>query len=576
MCLLHRKETLVLMERKKVYIYTRVSTVMQVDGFSLDGQTSESEAFCNFNNYEIIGRYCDKGKSGKTIAMRAEFQRMLDDIQLHKDKVDYVIVYKLSRFGRNLADTISSLQILTDNDVALRTVDGSIDTSSAMGRLITSILAAIAEMEVENINEQTFLGRQQKARSGKWNGGFAPFGYRLSDKNGPNPDTLVIEEEEAKIVRMIYDLYTQKQLGVAGIVTEFDTLGIRKTPRKNSTSTRMNRKFITDVLSNPVYCGKIAYGRRHLDKPDRKTGKRKTVKPEEYILADGLHEAIISEEQFQEAQRIKQERAPMCLKRPDTEHVHLLSTLIKCPCCGGRLYGNTTRKKKKGTNEEYADYHFYACKHRLKVNGQNCSYRRNLNTKDIDEPVIAIIKKLVNDPHLAELLSEKLDCSVDKQTVEDGINTHKQTIDKLNANIARLNDQLDHLDYSSPIAERKAADMEARLDKLYTEVSQYEQRLEELYQRLFALNKNLLTKDKIMQGLIVFTTLYDVLSPIDKQTLIRTLIAEIEIYPEKQPNGRIIKRVHLAVPVVYDNDDTIKISWDKNTTVESVVTMVKE
>ena len=198
MCLLHRKETLVLMERKKVYIYTRVSTVMQVDGFSLDGQTSEIEGFCNFNNYEIIGRYCDKGKSGKTIAMRAEFQRMLDDIQLHKDKVDYVIVYKLSRFGRNLADTISSLQILTDNDVALRTVDGSIDTSSAMGRLITSILAAIAEMEVENINEQTFLGRQQKARSGKWNGGFAPFGYRLSDKNGPNPDTLVIEEEEAK------------------------------------------------------------------------------------------------------------------------------------------------------------------------------------------------------------------------------------------------------------------------------------------------------------------------------------------------------------------------------------------
>lgn len=575
MCALHRKESLVLMERKKVYIYTRVSTTMQVDGFSLDGQTTEIEAFCGYNNYEIIGRYCDKGKSGKTIAMRAEFQRMLDDIQLHKDNVDYVIVYKLSRFGRNLADTISSLQILTDHNVALRTVDGSIDTSSAMGRLITSILAAVAEMEVENINEQTFLGRQQKAREGKWNGGFAPFGYRLTDRNGPNPDTLVIDEEEAKIVRMIYDLYTQKQLGVAGIVTELDTLGIRKTPRKNSTLTRMNRKFITDVLSNPVYCGKIAYGRRHMDKPDRKTGKRKTVKPEEYILADGLHEAIISEEQFQEAQRIKTSRAPMCVKRPDNEHVHLLSTLIKCPCCGGRLYGNTTRKKKKGTDGEYADYYFYACKHRLKVNGQNCSYRRNINTKDIDEPVIAIVKKLVNDPHLAELLAEKLDCSVDKQAVEEGIETHKRTVDTLNANISRLNDQLDHLDYSSPIAARKAADMEARLDRLYTEVDQHEQHLEELYQRLFALNKNLLTKDKIMQVLKTFTTLYDVLSPIDKQTLIRTLISEIEIFPEKQADGRIIKLVRLAVPVTYDNEDSPQICWDKNTTIETVVCMEK-
>jgi hypothetical protein len=117
--------------------------------------------------------------------------------------------------------------------------------------------------------------------------------------------------------------------------------------------------------------------------------------------------------------------------------------------------------------------------------------------------------------------------------------------------------------------------MEARLDKLYTEVDQHEQHLDELYQRLFALNKNLLTKDKIMQVLKAFTTLYDVLSPIDKQTLIRTLISEIEIFPEKKADGRIIKLVRLAVPVTYDNGDSPKISWDKNTTIESVVTLIK-
>ena len=99
-------------------------------------------------------------------------------------------------------------------------------------------------------------------------------------------------------------------IAIAGIVTECDRLGIRKIPRKNSTLTRMNREFVSDVLCNPVYCGKIAYGRRYLEKPD-KTGKRKMVKPKDYILVDGRHEAIISYEQFQEAQKIREARAPM-------------------------------------------------------------------------------------------------------------------------------------------------------------------------------------------------------------------------------------------------------------------------
>lgn len=563
-----------LLEQKKAYIYTRVSTEMQIDGFSLDGQIAEIESFCSRNNIQIVDRYCDKGKSGATVAKRDDFKRMLQDIELRKDNVDFVVVYKLSRFGRSLIDTMNSLQILNDNNVALRTADGAINTSETMGRLITTILAAVAEMELENIHEQTFLGRQQKAREGKWNGGFSPYGYRISDGKTSEPDILVVEEEEAKIVRLIYDYYTKDKLAIAGIVTECDRLGIRKIPRKNSTLTRMNRKFVSDVLCNPVYCGKIAYGRRHLEKPD-KTGKRKMVKPKDYILVDGRHEAIISYEQFQEAQKIREARAPMCVRRSDNEHAHLLATLIKCPVCGAKLYGNTTRKKDKN-GVPYKDYHFYACKHRLKVNGATCTFRTNINERDIDEPVVAIISKLINDPHLAELLSSKLDGSTDKKTVEEAIQAQKKLLDTVNANIARLNNQLDHMDYSSPIAERKAADMETRLNNLYNEVMQHEQYLEELYQRLYAINQNLLTKDAVLNILKQFSELYKVMSPIDRQILIRTIVDEIQIYPEKQADGRIIKSIKLAIPIIYENGETPKISWDKDTTVESIVTMIKE
>ena len=87
--------------KKKVYIYTRVSTAMQIDGYSLEAQRTRMKAFAEFNNYEIAGEYEDAGKSGKSIEGRDEFNRMMEDIKTGKDDVSYVLVFKLSRFGRN-------------------------------------------------------------------------------------------------------------------------------------------------------------------------------------------------------------------------------------------------------------------------------------------------------------------------------------------------------------------------------------------------------------------------------------------------------------------------------------------
>ena len=93
-------------EKIKVYIYTRVSTAMQIDGYSLDAQKSRMKAYAEFNDYEIVGEYEDAGKSGKSIEGRVEFNRMMEDIKSGKDGVSYVLVFKLSRFGRNAADVL--------------------------------------------------------------------------------------------------------------------------------------------------------------------------------------------------------------------------------------------------------------------------------------------------------------------------------------------------------------------------------------------------------------------------------------------------------------------------------------
>lgn len=91
---------------------------MQIDGYSLDAQKSRMKAFCDFNDYEIAGEYEDAGKSGKTIEGRVAFNQMMEDIKTGKDEVSFILVFKLSRFGRNAADVLASLQVMQDFGVS--------------------------------------------------------------------------------------------------------------------------------------------------------------------------------------------------------------------------------------------------------------------------------------------------------------------------------------------------------------------------------------------------------------------------------------------------------------------------
>ena len=168
-----------LKKKVKCYIYTHVSTAMQIDGYSLEAQKTKMKAFCDYNEYEIAGEYEDAGKSGKSIEGRIAFNQMMDDIKSGKDEVSYVLVFKLSRFGRNAADVLATLQVMQDFGVNLICVEDGIDSSKDAGKLMISVLSAVAEIERENIRVQTMEGRMQKAREGKWNGGFAPYGYAL-------------------------------------------------------------------------------------------------------------------------------------------------------------------------------------------------------------------------------------------------------------------------------------------------------------------------------------------------------------------------------------------------------------
>ena len=321
-------------EKIKVYTYTRVSTAMQIDGYSLDAQKSRMKAFAEFNDYEIAHEYEDAGKSGKSIEGRTQFNQMMEDIKTGKDGVSFVLVFKLSRFGRNAADVLSTLQVMQDFGVNLICVEDGIDSSKDAGKLMISVLSAVAEIERENIRVQTMEGRIQKAREGKWNGGFAPYGYKLVDGK------LEINEEEAPAIRTIYEQYVTTDSGANGIAKYLENHGISKVQRQNGKNPLFDARLIRMILKNPVYCGKIAYGRRKTEKVHGTRNEYRLVEQENFLLVDGLHEAIIPEDVWQAAQvkLAAQAKRYEHVNKGKNECTHLLSGIVKCPVCGVGMY----------------------------------------------------------------------------------------------------------------------------------------------------------------------------------------------------------------------------------------------
>ena len=135
------------MKKKKCYIYTRVSTAAQIEGYSLEAQKEKLEQYADYKDLVIAGEYCDAGKSGHSIKGRPAFMAMMDDISSEKDNISYVLVFKLSRFGRNAADVLNSLQQIQDFGVNLICVEDGIDSSKDSGTLTITVLSAVAEIE---------------------------------------------------------------------------------------------------------------------------------------------------------------------------------------------------------------------------------------------------------------------------------------------------------------------------------------------------------------------------------------------------------------------------------------------
>ncbi len=533
------------MKRQNCYIYTRVSTSMQVDGYSLDAQKDKLRRYADFQNMFVAGEYSDEGKSGKNIGGRPEFQQMLIDIESGKDNVDYVLVFKLSRFGRNAADVLGTLQQMQDFGVNLICVEDGIDSSKDSGKLMISVLSAVAEIERENILVQTMEGRKQKAREGKWNGGFAPYGYTLV--NGE----LHIAEDEVEVIKIIFDKYVHTNMGANAIAKYLNGHGYIKKQRQNGSLNVFSAHFIKMVLENPVYCGKIAFGRRKTEKVNGKRNEYKIVKQSEFPVYDGIHKAIVSVEDWEIAQKKLAELGVKREKVYNLEHEHLLSGILKCPVCGASMYGNVNRKRKPdGTI--YKDHFYYACKHRLELDGHRCDYHKQWNQTVINGAVEEVIKKLVANPEFENAIHRKIEAKVDTTALEAELDAMKKQLQQYIGAKRKLSSQMDSLDVFDKHYDKKYQDMQIRLDRLYDEIELAECNISEQEEKITSILQNKINRDNVYQFLLMYDIIYEKFTDAEKKTFLNTFIESVEIFSQPRENGQILKCINFKFPVIYD------------------------
>ena len=546
-------------EGKKCVLYPRVSTEMQVDGYSLEGQKNGLKRFADREEMEIVGIYEDAGKSGKSIEGRPAFKKMLSDIK-NGLEIDYILVYKLSRFGRNAADILNSLEFVQSYGINLICIEEGIDSSQTSGKLLISVLSAVAEIERENIIEQTMNGRREKARQGGWNGGFAPYGYYLKDNQ------LLIEETEAEAIRIIFDKFANSDIGLGGVAKYLNLQGIKKIPRQNGTLETWSSHFIRLILDNPVYCGKIAYGRRTREKVKGTKNEYKQVHAEDYILEDGQHEGIISEELWQ---KVHAKRMATGIKQPSKigkDRSHLLTGILKCPLCGSSMYTN----KHAWTNKDgtYKEVYYYICGRNKQERGHHCDYKASLRKTDIEPLVIEAVKELVSDKYFAKEIEKRIGVQTDTTAIDKELANYESKLKEVDLNKARLEREIDNLPVDTRFRERKIHDMTLRLDALYDTIVELEERIEDAKLRKSSIEMETITLDNIYKLMLNFGKLYDIISDEEKKSLITYLIKEIQIYPNGE-SEQPLKSIEFNFPIYRDGQEVRRLLWEKGNTVET-------
>ncbi len=496
--------------------YIRISTAKDSQKTSIENQKKYIIEWAQINKYNIVDFYVDV-KTGAYSYMRKEMIRLKNDIALKK--IQGIVSKEISRTSRDILDIIELKRSLADKGAFFISIKEGYDSRTDDDEFLLIIHAGLAQKERKVTSSRVKITQLIKAREGKTNVPCPALGYMLSE----DKQQLVINPNTVDIYKLIVDKFIQG----------WGRLKICKYLNSNGINTKSGGKWSTNsiraILTNPVYLGVTIYNATIRIRDSNGKAKRMVRPREDWIVKENTHPALITKERFNRIQQIIQMRKEKDIMEWSCTKKYLLSGLLYCACCGGKMYGIKLPKgyakkiNKKDRNDEDYYYYYFDKKSDGKCGSKLSYYRMDV----VEELVMNEIKKQIkSDNLLDELIRNKQ--YIYNNTPEIEREELEVTRDKIEAISTAIIKQ--QMAFEADII--TLDEYKCRMNQLREQKLNYTRKLEALNNRLniddklnSAEAKYSLTKEKVNELIDNFSILdYEI-----KEEIIRKIVKKIYI-----------------------------------------------
>lgn len=490
-------------------VYTRVSVDERAETqtySTLDNQRDSGLSYIESQKslgWKLFKVYEDAGQSGGSLS-RPAMKQLIEDIK--RKRIQVVVVYKIDRLTRNHKDFYSLLEIFNEFDVKFVSTTQHFDTTSPAGRLLLHIMLEFAQFEREMSQERTYDKRFGMAKKGMWCGGIVPLGYDAKKKK------LVINNEEAKIARLCFELYP-KLASMGKVAERLNEMGYRTKKfflkgNKAAGSTKFDKKKISLILANPLYIGKMRFR--------DKDGK-------EYLF-DGEHKPIITDRKLWDGVQnilVNNRETHKTFKQNKYEMIFL--GLVRCGECGSTMTNSSKEKKGKM-------YLYYRCTAAV-IKGKRACPVRTAAADELEKFLIDKFKELGENQKLLRKSIEK-----SNTLAKQGLAPLKRDRERTEAQLEKVNQELKQLiefvktqDLDKKRARgiaKEISDLEGSKEELEAEIHRIETNMQHLSQHV-------IDADTFARLFKEFPKVFETFSFDEKRNLILLLVKEVIYTPKR-------------------------------------------
>lgn len=417
--------------RIRVAAYCRVSTDDDDQLGSFESQKLYYEEKIRANpDWVNAGIFADEAITGTKVDKRDGFQAMIQKCQ--NGEIDMILTKSISRFARNTLDTLQYVRMLRERNIAIFFEKENINTLDMNGELLLTIMSSLAQQEVESLSQNVKMGLKMKMKRGELIGfnGCLGYDYHSEDK------TLTVNEEEAEIVRFIYDMYLQGY-GTTTIAKRLTEMG--KKNKKGEVS--WHTHGVMGIIKNEKYKGDILLGKTFTTDPISKRRLANMGEEEQYYIRDH-HEAIVSREVWDEAERIRLKRATNKVvettgNRERYTRQYAFSSICECAFCGHKL----TRRTRHSSS--IYEKPVWQCMNATKNGIKNCPHCKAIDESILEGAFIEAFGLLAGN--FEDVLDVVMDAVESSLTNDEDIRKRQQLdkdISALNSKKSRMTDML--------------------------------------------------------------------------------------------------------------------------------------